>query len=324
LLIGAGLFFFKGSSKPPHEEEGKPAVAEQHTPAKEPQEPATGEQAEQKTNESSPHQPAAHEVANGVPSLANLDLTMPPESNQLVIALAGKDPDNDPLEYEFVSMPEHGQLAGHAPNLVYIPKADYSGSDSFSIRVTDGKNASAPALVKIMRQPPVPQATPPPLAPVEAAKAEVSSAPVLVEKEKAQAQEKCPEGEGRKVTKKRASVVKKVKNKNRAPVVSIQPTSQVYATGESVILNASQTKDDTRNALTFMWEQLAGVPVRLKPMNSEGSQVSFVAPSTFNTVTNPVLIFKITATDPEGAEDSKEITIATKSRRHSAIWMGSR
>lgn len=58
------------------------------------------------------------------------------------ITLGGSDEDNDTLSYEIISNPLNGILTGTAPNLVYTPTTDYTGSDSFTFKVSDGKSDS--------------------------------------------------------------------------------------------------------------------------------------------------------------------------------------
>jgi hypothetical protein len=71
----------------------------------------------------------------------------------LVLQLTAQDPDGDELQYEIMTQPEHGLLKGQAPYLIYIPNEDFPGLDMFNFRVTDGRDFSAPALVKITEKP---------------------------------------------------------------------------------------------------------------------------------------------------------------------------
>jgi hypothetical protein len=318
LLIVAGVFFFKGGPKPTPE--GTTAAVVEHPPVAEQLPPAPAEQAKQPPvtghTEPPPAEPPPQHIAqgqNGAPTVKDLDLTMPPESSQLAISLCGIDPNNDPLEYEFQSMPEHGQLIGHAPYLVYVPQPDYSGPDGFTIRASDGKNVSAPASVKIMRQPPAPSAKE---APAPAVAAEPVAPPKAVATNKAKARRKTVPvfGDHGGARSKAASLPAR---QNHAPVIALQPVAPIYAPGETVVLNAGQTTDDRGDTLTFHWVQVAGVQVKINPASS---LISFVAPSFFNTVSDPRLVFQVTATDQEGAQDRREISIAIRSQRTSAVW----
>jgi len=71
------------------------------------------------------------------------------QNKSKTITLTGTDGDNDPLTYKVITQPSHGTLTGTAPNLTYTPVGDYSGSDSFTFRVNDGKADSQSATVSI-------------------------------------------------------------------------------------------------------------------------------------------------------------------------------
>ena len=73
--------------------------------------------------------------------------------------LSGSDPTQLPLTYAIVASPTNGQISGSAPNVTYAPNAGYSGSDSFTFKVNNGVNDSAPATVSItVNSAPVPPA----------------------------------------------------------------------------------------------------------------------------------------------------------------------
>jgi len=61
------------------------------------------------------------------------------------VALAGLDPDDDPLTFEVVDPPQHGAFVDG----VYTPAPNYYGADSFTYRANDGQVTSAPATVSI-------------------------------------------------------------------------------------------------------------------------------------------------------------------------------
>jgi hypothetical protein len=67
----------------------------------------------------------------------------------VAITLAGSDADGDTLTYTVVAGPTKGELTGTAPNLVYVPNSDVSGTDSFTFQVNDGTADSGLATVSI-------------------------------------------------------------------------------------------------------------------------------------------------------------------------------
>ncbi len=87
------------------------------------------------------------------------------------IQLRGSDPDGDALRYVIVSLPDRGWLRDVGNNLLineqnlpyelssagsrvlYIPWPDYSGSDSFRYRVSDGAAQSDPATISLTIMP---------------------------------------------------------------------------------------------------------------------------------------------------------------------------
>src|SRR5262245_34628350 len=52
------------------------------------------------------------------------------KNNSASITLTGSDIDNDPLTYSVDTQPAHGNLSGSAPNLLYQPNLNFTGSDS--------------------------------------------------------------------------------------------------------------------------------------------------------------------------------------------------
>ncbi len=71
------------------------------------------------------------------------------EDTPLAIKLVATDADADSLTYEIVAQPLHGALTGIAPNLTFIPAADYYGTDTFTYRASDGLLKSAVATVSL-------------------------------------------------------------------------------------------------------------------------------------------------------------------------------
>ncbi len=69
------------------------------------------------------------------------------------VVLQGDDLDADPLSYAVDELPSYGTLSGTPPNLVYTPKADFHGNDSFTFKVNDGRLESEAATVLIVINP---------------------------------------------------------------------------------------------------------------------------------------------------------------------------
>ena len=80
---------------------------------------------------------------------ANNDSVSTQEDKPVSIRLKGIDPDGDSLSYSVVKGPSRGSLSGTAPRLIYTPKANFSGSDSFTFKASDKKLNSAVATVSI-------------------------------------------------------------------------------------------------------------------------------------------------------------------------------
>lgn len=102
------------------------------------------------------------------------------------------------------------------------------------------------------------------------------------------------------------------------PQLHIQPMARAYKVGESVVIDASQTRDDSPDTLHFRWEQISGVAVQMEPMNEEGSVVSFVMPSSFSRDSRTVI--RVTAIDRGGQRASRDLSVGGISRRQSPLW----
>jgi hypothetical protein len=70
-------------------------------------------------------------------------------NGQVDFNLEGLDPEGDPLSYELVTLPEHGELGGTDSRLSYVPDDGFQGDDHFTYRVNDGQAWSEPATVSI-------------------------------------------------------------------------------------------------------------------------------------------------------------------------------
>jgi MYXO-CTERM domain-containing protein len=71
------------------------------------------------------------------------------EDTPTAVTLVASDPESQTLTWSIVSGPAHGTLSGSAPNLTYLPSANYNGTDSFTFRVNDGTFNSSTATVSI-------------------------------------------------------------------------------------------------------------------------------------------------------------------------------
>ncbi len=100
---------------------------------------------------------------NDAPAAGAQSLTTS-EDTSVPLTLSGSDVDGDVLTYRVTSGPNHGALSGTAPNLSYIPAANYNGPDAFQFVVNDGQVDSAAATVDVavdaVNDPPVANAQP--------------------------------------------------------------------------------------------------------------------------------------------------------------------
>jgi hypothetical protein len=71
------------------------------------------------------------------------------EDNTKAITLTGSDVEGSALTFTILTMPLHGTLTGTAPNLTYVPVANFNGADSFTFRVSDGSLNSNTATVSL-------------------------------------------------------------------------------------------------------------------------------------------------------------------------------
>jgi VCBS repeat-containing protein len=116
--------------------------------------------------DSKPDLATAHPTTNTVAVLLNTTVTnrtptaaadaySTAEDTRLTVAAPGvlandSDPDNNPLSAALVSGPTHGTLTLNPDgSFTYTPAADYTGSDSFTYRASDGSLASDPVTVTL-------------------------------------------------------------------------------------------------------------------------------------------------------------------------------
>jgi cellulose biosynthesis protein BcsQ len=89
---------------------------------------------------------------NNPPSAQPGEISIP-EDTPTEIVLTGTDKDRDELKYNIINNPEHGLLSGTAPKLTYTPDKDYTGPDSLTFTVSDGKVDSNAVTVSIVVTP---------------------------------------------------------------------------------------------------------------------------------------------------------------------------
>ncbi|MEE3233614.1 MAG: Ig-like domain-containing protein, partial [Candidatus Latescibacterota bacterium] len=87
-------------------------------------------------------------AVNDVP-VATAQSVIVNENTQLSITLAGTDTEGASLSYALVSNPSHGNASLSGNTVTFTPTTNYSGSDSFTFRVSDGSATSSAATVSL-------------------------------------------------------------------------------------------------------------------------------------------------------------------------------
>jgi VCBS repeat-containing protein len=90
-------------------------------------------------------------MVNSVPDapVANNQSKSLSEDGTRAITLTGSDGDGDALTFAIVAPPAHGALTGTAPNVTYVPAANFNGAESFTFQVSDGAVNSNVATVSL-------------------------------------------------------------------------------------------------------------------------------------------------------------------------------
>src|ERR1044072_7589387 len=94
-------------------------------------------------------------VIGNVPTTANPQNVVVPNTPQQSITLTATDPNNDPLTYSIVTPPAHGTLSPPGSGVAartYTPTTGYEGPDSFTFKANDGTLDSNVATVSITVQ----------------------------------------------------------------------------------------------------------------------------------------------------------------------------
>ena len=81
--------------------------------------------------------------------VASPGLAFTAEDTPVVVVLAGTDAEGDGLGFQITHAPRHGTLIGTAPNLTYVPSADFVGTDGFAFVANDGHEDSSPGVFLI-------------------------------------------------------------------------------------------------------------------------------------------------------------------------------
>lgn len=355
LLLGGGVYYFL-LREPGQEPAIPPQVREQMVQVSEPEPPA-----------------------NTPPVVQDEQHRLDEQTGVVALMLNGRDGESNPLTFEVVRPPQYGRLSGDAPQLTYLPNKDFPGEDSFEYRASDGREASATAVIKIvgpnlqakaeeaaaqekaaLLKPARPQAkardlalhtmsTKPLVIDWAAIWRQANSVPFsakvaveIVEQPRqgrlvslnrsSHRYEPAKYFQGEEIIKYRfrhAGVRSKLRQLtvrvelgDHPPKIHLQPVASLYTVGESVVLDASATRDDEPESLVFSWEQLSGTPVYLEPLQDNAARVAFIAPSSFQTEGTPTITLRVTATDPGGQQDRREVTVAVKSKRQSPLWRG--
>jgi hypothetical protein len=84
----------------------------------------------------------------GAPSALGETITLD-EDTTAAITLNGLDPEGQPVAFAVLSSPQQGTLSGSAPNLTYVPNANYNGLDRFTFAANDGTFTSRTATVTL-------------------------------------------------------------------------------------------------------------------------------------------------------------------------------
>ena len=85
--------------------------------------------------------------------VANAQAVVTNEDTAKAPTLTATDIDSPTLTYSVVTAPAHGALTGTAPNVTYVPTANYNGPDSFTFKASDGTLFSNVATVSITVSP---------------------------------------------------------------------------------------------------------------------------------------------------------------------------
>ncbi len=79
---------------------------------------------------------------NSAPTAQNQTTTTDEDAFKSII-LNASDPENGPLNWSILTLPQNGNLTGTAPNLTYIPSLNVNGQDNFTFKVIDNQGTES-------------------------------------------------------------------------------------------------------------------------------------------------------------------------------------
>ena len=85
------------------------------------------------------------------PPIAQDDAESTPEDTPATLDVLDNDsdPDGDSLTIQSVTQPMHGTATNHGSDVIYVPKSNFNGTDTFSYTVTDRNGGTSSALVTV-------------------------------------------------------------------------------------------------------------------------------------------------------------------------------
>ncbi|MFC2071744.1 DUF4838 domain-containing protein [Chloroflexota bacterium] len=87
------------------------------------------------------------------PPVANSQNVITSEGTSVNITVTVSDVNGDPLTYAVVTGPSHGSLSGTLPVITYTPTPNFTGSDNFTFKISDGSVTSNTVTVFITVNP---------------------------------------------------------------------------------------------------------------------------------------------------------------------------
>ena len=85
-----------------------------------------------------------NDASGNSPPVADDQSVTTPEDTSITFTLTATDPDGDPLTYDIVAFPAHGNLdISNLPVVTYTPHSNYNGPDSFTFTASDTSQAQS-------------------------------------------------------------------------------------------------------------------------------------------------------------------------------------